>query len=164
MTVLLKIQNSSKTSFIELSNKKLILGRSEHTSFKILDTEVSSKHLEIWIENGITCIKDLESTNGTYVNGSIQKQTTIHLDDEIRIGKTILCLDSSKMTEEELEAHTLNIKRKQTQMINLDTVGLEKPKPKIEKAVQHTTASVKKAKEETEDSTKVSKPWWKKIF
>lgn len=164
MTVLLKITTSGKSQFIELSPKHLILGRSEHTSFKILDSEISSKHLEIWLNSGITCIKDLESTNGTYVNGSMQKSTNIYLGDEIKIGKTILTLDQTKMTEDEIDAHTLNVKRKQTEMINLGTVGFESNKPKIEKAVQHTPASIAKAKKEESEQTEVSKPWWKKIF
>jgi hypothetical protein len=50
----------------------------------------------VMIGRGADChIEDLGSTNGTYVNGQrITAPTTITLADTVRIGKTILRLDS----------------------------------------------------------------------
>jgi hypothetical protein len=61
------------------------LGRGFANDFKIDDPSVSGSHCQITIENGNAVIKDLGSTNGTFVNRSpvqeapLQSGQTIHL-------------------------------------------------------------------------------------
>ena len=53
------------------TGKRLVVGRAPESSDICLNyPEVSSKHLEIWAENGSVHVKDLGSHNGTMVGGS----------------------------------------------------------------------------------------------
>ncbi len=165
MAIILKIFNGKKTEYIEITKRPIVLGRSaEKCNFVVEDTECSSRHCELKIEGNVTVLKDLGSKNGTHVNGHMQKETVIYLGDEVKIGKTKLSLEKAKMTEEELNYHTLNVSRKQTQMININDIGLEKKvtdRPEKVKAIHLNEKDLvdKKKIEENED-----KPWWKKIF
>ena len=59
------------------------------------DAKVSRRHARVIARNGSFMVEDLGSTNGTYVNGQrITAPTTITLADTVRIGKTILKLET----------------------------------------------------------------------
>lgn len=61
---------------------KVIIGRNTAVcNLAIADTAVSEKHCEIECQNGKFYVKDLNSSNGTFVNG-----TRIHASTEIFIG------------------------------------------------------------------------------
>lgn len=47
--------------------------------------------------DGSLQIKDLQSTNGTFVNGKKMRETTLHVGDEVKLGRTYLVvLDYTK--------------------------------------------------------------------
>lgn len=54
---------------IEVLHKKLILGRSKSIDIHISNKYVSGKHLTIELNNNRVYITDLESANGTYIDG-----------------------------------------------------------------------------------------------
>lgn len=157
MTVLLKITINGRSTFLEVTKKPIILGRADTSSFAVKDPRCSSTHCEVRLDNGITVIKDLGSKNGTFINESIIKESAFHLDEEGRIGDTKFILDSSKMTPEEIDCHTTVVRHK-TQMIDLNSVGLDRPTRKAEQAVVHSAKSVEEAKahQSDDDSTKTS--------
>lgn len=69
----------------------LNIGRENVNDIVINDSKVSRRHLLIICENGIYTIKDLGSTNGTYVNGHrINDVTQITSNDIVKIGNTVL--------------------------------------------------------------------------
>lgn len=71
--------------------KVIRIGRSPENDVVVSDGSVSRIHLEIVkTDNGIFLMKDLNSRNGTYVNGRREKETTLHETDIIRIGNTTL--------------------------------------------------------------------------
>lgn len=53
----------------ELSTGTITIGRGENVSIQIPDSGVSRKHLEISITQDEILIEDLNSTNGTFING-----------------------------------------------------------------------------------------------
>lgn len=55
-------------------NKKITVGRSKKNNFKINSTFVSSQHLKVKFIDNKLYVKDLNSSNGTYING--KKLTT----------------------------------------------------------------------------------------
>jgi FHA domain len=64
-----------------------LLGRQAST-FKLTDAQTSRKHAEILLENNTWLIRDLDSTNGTWVNGQkISQITELEVGDRIVIGR-----------------------------------------------------------------------------
>ncbi len=57
----------------ELKTDKITVGRVEDNSFQVSDPSVSSHHCEILLMGTEVVVRDLNSTNGTFING---KQVT----------------------------------------------------------------------------------------
>lgn len=73
--------------------KVVTIGRSkEHNDIVVNDEKVSRNHLQmIMDDNGNYSVQDLNSTNGTFVNGRrISGQVPLKVTDELRIGNTVL--------------------------------------------------------------------------
>ena len=68
----------------------LTIGRSVGTQIRIDDTEVSRRHVRIDHNGTNFRITDLESANGTFVNGRRVKDTVLRHGDSIRLGATVL--------------------------------------------------------------------------
>jgi diguanylate cyclase (GGDEF)-like protein len=84
---------------IPLEREEVTLGRALATDVRVNDTKVSRKHAKITVhenaENGQTeyVITDLNSRNGTYVNGVRIKTETLRNGDKISLGEHILRFD-----------------------------------------------------------------------
>ncbi len=75
-------------SQVKLSlGRSTTIGRSSECEIQIADLKVSRRHALIFIENSEYCLKDLESENGTFLNGAkITKLAHIKDADEIQVG------------------------------------------------------------------------------
>ncbi|MFC1579658.1 FHA domain-containing protein [Thermodesulfobacteriota bacterium] len=79
----------------EVNGKTLLLGRSSKSDIKLNDRFVSRKHLQIKRKKARVFIKDLNSKNGTLVNGTlIRTGKRLELLERIPvvIGTTVFCL------------------------------------------------------------------------
>jgi len=71
-----------------ITSNGIIVGRDpDAVSVHITDGIVSKTHLKILPRGDQFYIVDLDSTNGTYVNGEKIKETLVNPDDEVQIGK-----------------------------------------------------------------------------
>ena len=68
-TIVLQSKNSKFPKIIIEENTKKTLGRVSSNSIKIDNSFISSKHLKIQFTKGKLYVKDLNSTNGTYIDG-----------------------------------------------------------------------------------------------
>lgn len=68
--------------------EKLVFGRSSSCEVPVEDKKASRKHAEIWKDGASYFVKDLESANGTYLNGARITESEIQSGDLIRIGDT----------------------------------------------------------------------------
>ena len=67
----------------------LVIGRSSSCDIHVPDSEMSRRHAEVSSHNGDVVVRDLGSTNGTGVNGSmISAPTTLAAGDVIAAGTT----------------------------------------------------------------------------
>jgi len=66
------------------------IGRRSSNDVCVPNLSVSGKHARITIENAEAWIEDLNSTNGTYINGRLIARQLLHHDDEIIMGKVRL--------------------------------------------------------------------------
>ena len=53
----------------DLSGERTTVGRVEDNIFQIAEPSVSSHHCEIMLKGNDVVVKDLNSTNGTFING-----------------------------------------------------------------------------------------------
>jgi diguanylate cyclase (GGDEF)-like protein len=96
-----------------LEKNKILLGRDDTNDIAIHDEKISKVHSEISIiksSQGIEriFIKDLASTNGTYVNNELIDQSTLNAGDKIQIGDTVLSLSYNDELEKEYHAKLFN--------------------------------------------------------
>ena len=74
----------------QLSNEETIIGRSPTTDITLLDESISREHVIVSRDpdTGEYTLEDLQSTNGSKVNGKRVRNATLVDGDEIEVGKT----------------------------------------------------------------------------
>jgi pSer/pThr/pTyr-binding forkhead associated (FHA) protein len=70
-----------------LTKEKTTIGRRPYNDIVIDNLAVSGEHALVHTVNNIVSIEDLNSTNGTYVNGKAVKKQQLAHNDSIEIGK-----------------------------------------------------------------------------
>lgn len=69
----------------------LLFGRAPHVDHRLEDDYVSDEHAELVLTDGQWRVRDLGSTNGTYLNGQkVIAPTVIAAGDQVALGKTRL--------------------------------------------------------------------------
>jgi pSer/pThr/pTyr-binding forkhead associated (FHA) protein len=73
-----------------LDAEETLIGRNPTTDVTLLDENISREHALILFdpESGVYTIEDLQSTNGTKVNGKGIRSQPLESGDEIQIGHT----------------------------------------------------------------------------
>ena len=62
------------------------IGRAAGNEIRIEDASMSGSHAEILVQGGVILIKDLGSTNGTFINGSPVKYGELRPGQSLRLG------------------------------------------------------------------------------
>jgi len=94
MTTLYIIDGHDKRQSLEFSGDSLLVGRSADIDLRVKDRFVSRKHLRISRKGERIFIKDLNSRNGTFVNGEpIHPGIEVELPEGVPvvIGMSVLC-------------------------------------------------------------------------
>lgn len=83
---------SLKGSRIELTATPIVIGRSNDADLSFDDdTYLSSRHARVWSIDGTAMIEDLDSTNGTQINGRrIESATVIVPGDRVQMGHVLV--------------------------------------------------------------------------
>jgi DNA-binding winged helix-turn-helix (wHTH) protein len=80
-----------KKQCLPLTEGEHIAGRDAECSLVIDGTTVSRRHARITVTSGAATIEDLDSTNGTHVNGTrISVPTRLAAGDEVALGSEVL--------------------------------------------------------------------------
>ena len=79
-----------KVIYHPLMQEHTTIGRSRDNMIHLADERVSRRHARIDLEQGSFVIFDLDSVNGTFVNGERIQRQRLRSGDEIRIGDTRL--------------------------------------------------------------------------
>jgi pSer/pThr/pTyr-binding forkhead associated (FHA) protein len=80
----------------ELIVERTTVGRVEDNTFQIADPSVSSHHAEIILRGTDIVIKDLNSTNGSFINGEKISETVLKPGQTLRFGQVELKIDDGK--------------------------------------------------------------------
>src|SRR2546423_1296058 len=78
----------------ELKVDKTTIGRLEDTTFKIPEPSFSSHHCEVLLKGNDVLIRDLNSTNGTFINGEKVSEAPLKPGQVLRLGQIEMRLES----------------------------------------------------------------------
>ncbi len=76
------------------------IGREEGNAVQLNDERVSRFHAKVQEDSGQLILTDLESTNGTRVNGHPVKMRILRLGDQISVGRCLLLVGSREQLEQ----------------------------------------------------------------
>lgn len=77
----------------ELGEPVITIGRAPENLIHLDEPSVSSRHAQITVAGDTYELRDLDSTNGTRVNGESITSVTLQLGDRIRFGKLEACFE-----------------------------------------------------------------------
>jgi predicted component of type VI protein secretion system len=80
----------------QLETEPITIGRSPDSDLIVLDERASRVHCGIRFWDGEYVLRDLKSMNGTYVNGQRVDTHTLAPGDSIRVGSTIIAVESEE--------------------------------------------------------------------
>lgn len=78
------------------------IGREEGNIVRLNDERVSRYHAKVQFDNGEVILTDLESTNGTRVNGNVVQIRRLRPGDRIGVGRSLLLFGSEKEIAERI--------------------------------------------------------------
>src|SRR6516162_8638727 len=78
----------------ELKAEKTTVGRVEDNSFQIAEPSVSSHHCEVLVRGNDVVVKDLNSTNGTFINGEKVSESPLKPGQILRLGQIEMRLET----------------------------------------------------------------------
>src|SRR5262249_21640061 len=78
----------------ELKVDKTTIGRVEDNTFQIAEPSVSSHHCEVMLRGSDVVIHDLNSTNGTFINGEKVTESVLKPGQILRLGQIEMRLET----------------------------------------------------------------------
>lgn len=96
MPSLFVIQGRDQGRRFEMDQSTLSLGRDASSSIQLNDTEVSRRHAEIRTTDAGVEVVDLNSSNGTFVNGERVPHAPLSSGDRLQIGRTLMIFTGSQ--------------------------------------------------------------------
>jgi len=78
----------------ELKVDKTTIGRVEDNTFQIAEPSVSSHHCEILLKGSDVVVHDLDSTNGTFINGEKIGESVLKPGQILRLGQIEMRLET----------------------------------------------------------------------
>ncbi|HSY44378.1 MAG TPA: FHA domain-containing protein [Candidatus Acidoferrum sp.] len=95
MAKLVVLTQSMAGRSCDLASERTTIGRVEENNFQISEPSVSSRHCEILLRGNDVVVKDLGSTNGTFINGEkITEEGVLKPGQTLRLGNIELKLDT----------------------------------------------------------------------
>lgn len=156
MAIYLIITEGNEETRVRLTQKPFFIGRSSKCHLTLEDSMISGKHLAVKLNSeSRVVIKDLETTNGTYLNGNKIQETFLYIDDFVQIGKVKMVIDDSEMTAKELGLHKRDFERTSVTFVRLgaQVEGLDDiDEDEFGQSKQKTLLAKLRKKKENEDT------------
>ena len=80
----------------DLNVDRTTVGRVEDNTFQIADASVSSRHAEIILQGSELLVRDLNSTNGTFINGEKISEAILKSGQTLRFGQVELKIEDGQ--------------------------------------------------------------------
>ena len=94
--VITVVAGPDKDKRFEVNKTHILIGTNENCDIVLKDPTVSRKHCEIFIRDGDYVIRDLDSTNGTYINGLRIVEAYLPIGATITLGHTVIIFQPKK--------------------------------------------------------------------
>jgi len=90
---LLLLDNNQVVMAIPIDGAPVLIGRSSLAQVRLSDSLISRMHAMVWVESGTLWVQDLNSTNGTALNGiQLNEPAQVTETSELTLGDTALRL------------------------------------------------------------------------
>ena len=99
MAKLVVLSEGQKGRSLELKLERTTIGRLDDNAFQIPDQSVSSHHCEIMMRGAEIVVKDLNSTNGTYIDGQQVTEKALKPGQVLRLGTIELRLENGETSQ-----------------------------------------------------------------
>jgi pSer/pThr/pTyr-binding forkhead associated (FHA) protein len=120
MAIVVIISDRENTHKLTMNAGTFTLGRSSSCHVSLVDPMVSGKHLTLALnQDNRVVVKDLHSSNGTFLNGSKVGESIVELDDEITVGDVRIWIDESSLTSQERNFHGRATQKTKLKFIDL---------------------------------------------
>jgi hypothetical protein len=83
---------------LELGANRVTIGRDEDNTFQIFQSSISTRHCEVYLCGKDYVVKDLGSTNGTYIAGAKITEGVLKPGQHLRLGDVELKLETDATT------------------------------------------------------------------
>ena len=93
MPVIIAKNGPNKGKIFHITESIITIGRDDSQTIKVFDQGISRQHSEIFRIGEMCFIRDLNSTNGTYLNGKKVTEEMLRMGDEITVGNTVLAFE-----------------------------------------------------------------------
>lgn len=136
MKVALKIKCKGSLSEHEIGlNGAVAIGRSSKAEIQLDDEKISGRHCRFFLKRDRLELTDIDSKNGTYLNGIRIEQSEVFIGDEVKIGDTVITLEEKHMSPDSVDALTFPgpFKDRMVYELKADFTGA-----RIQNQVQHS--------------------------
>lgn len=100
MPSLFVIRGNDQGTRFEFAEGTTSLGRDASNEIQLHDTEISRRHAQIYAAGNVYTVSDLNSSNGTYVNGRPIDAHRLENGDHLQIGRTLMLFTQPPVTPE----------------------------------------------------------------
>ena len=97
MTRLIIKSAEQRPEIFELKPGPNRFGRSRHNDHPLNDPAVSDEHCVILVENDLVFVRDLGSTNGTFIDRRLIKESALYSGQTLQIGPLEMILDAPQV-------------------------------------------------------------------
>ena len=115
MTKLYILDGPNKDKSFELKSDSTLIGRAPDNDIQIKDKSVSRNHLKLIRKGDQYFIRDLKSTNGTFVDGvkiSAGVEFEVNEGVPISIGKSVICIGEGCLEEDQAFQDSIDLPQK----------------------------------------------------
>jgi DNA-binding NtrC family response regulator len=102
VTVVEGLQAGQAFAFGDLASRRLLIGQSAACDVVLRDSSVSRRHIAVELDGAQLRLMDLQSSNGTFVNGLRIRDVYLAGGERIALGNTVLRIESGP------EVHAVN--------------------------------------------------------
>lgn len=104
--VFLELKFNDEITQVVVEQELVTIGRSKSCTYSVSDSNLSSKHCQLYVKDNFLFIEDLDSKNGITLNGIKITKEKIYLSDVLNIGAVTLSIDRLKLDPDSIEILT----------------------------------------------------------